>query len=55
MAKELRQRRADLPVVLTSGYSEELADSGYEGFEFLPKPYSADQVSRVLIKAILRD
>jgi CheY-like chemotaxis protein len=55
MANDLRQRRADLPVVLTSGYSEELADSGYEGFEFLPKPYSADQVSRVLIKAILRD
>ncbi|MBA1296788.1 GAF domain-containing protein [Pseudomonas lurida] len=55
MAKVLRQRRADLPVVLTSGYSEELAENGYEGFEFLPKPYSADQVSRVLIKAMLRD
>jgi len=52
MAKVLRQRRADLPVVLTSGYSEELADSGYEGFEFLPKPYSADQVARALAKAM---
>jgi CheY-like chemotaxis protein len=55
MAKLLRQRRPDLPVVLTSGYSEELADSGYEGFEFLPKPYSAEQVSRVMIKAMLKD
>ncbi len=55
MAKLLRQRRADLPVVLTSGYSDELADSGYEGFEFLPKPYSAEQVSRVLVKAMLKD
>ncbi|QHF44710.1 hybrid sensor histidine kinase/response regulator [Pseudomonas sp. S35] len=54
MAKVLRQRRADLPVVLTSGYSDELADDGYEGFEFLAKPYSADQVSRVLLKAMLR-
>ncbi|MFJ4131253.1 GAF domain-containing protein [Pseudomonas cyclaminis] len=55
MAKLLRQRRADLPVVLTSGYSDELADCGYEGFEFLPKPYSAEQVSRVLVKAMLKD
>ncbi|WP_426135854.1 ATP-binding protein [Pseudomonas sp. PWP3-1b2] len=52
MAKLLRQRRADLPVVLTSGYSEELADNGYDGFEFLPKPYSADQVARVLAKSM---
>ena len=55
MAKVLRQRRADLPVVLTSGYSEELAESGYEGFEFLAKPYSADQVARALAKVLLRD
>jgi signal transduction histidine kinase len=55
MAKLLRQRRPDLPVVLTSGYSEELADSGYEGFEFLAKPYSADQVARVLAKSMQRD
>lgn len=55
MAKLLRQRRADLPVVLTSGYSEELAESGYEGFEFLAKPYSADQVARVLAKAMFKD
>ena len=55
MAKLLRQRRADLPVVLTSGYSEELADSGYEGFEFLAKPYSAEQVARALARAMLKD
>jgi len=53
LARELRQRRADLPVVLTSGYSEELARNGHEGFEFLSKPYSADQVSRVLSRTIL--
>ena len=55
LARLLRQRRADLPVVLTSGYSEELADSGYEGFEFLAKPYSAEQVARVLAKSMQRD
>ncbi|QBZ90912.1 GAF domain-containing hybrid sensor histidine kinase/response regulator [Pseudomonas viciae] len=53
LAKELRQRRKDLPVVLTSGYSEELAHSGHGGFEFLSKPYSADQVSRVLSRTML--
>ncbi|QLG93637.1 response regulator [Pseudomonas yamanorum] len=54
LARELRRRRPDLPVILTSGYSEELAESGYDGFEFLAKPYSADQVSRILAKAILK-
>ena len=39
-------------MVLTSGYSQELADGGYEGLAFLPKPYSADQVSQVLAKAL---
>ena len=53
MAKVLRERRPDLPVVLTSGYSEELAENGYEGFEFLAKPYSADQVAQALAKAML--
>ena len=50
MAKELRKRRPDLPIILASGYSEELALSGYEGFEFLPKPYSIEQISRLLEK-----
>jgi signal transduction histidine kinase len=50
LARELRRRRADLPVILTSGYSEELARSGYDGFEFLAKPYSAEQVSRILAR-----
>jgi len=54
LARELRRRRPGLPVVLTSGYSEELAESGYEGLVFLPKPYSADQVSKVLAKALLK-
>ncbi|WP_455929886.1 GAF domain-containing protein [Pseudomonas fluorescens] len=55
MSKLLRQRRPELPVVLTSGYSEELADSGYEGFEFLPKPYSADQVARALARSMFKE
>ncbi|WP_104912194.1 response regulator [Pseudomonas sp. LG1D9] len=55
LARELRRRRPDLPVILTSGYSEELANCGYDGFEFLAKPYSADQISRVLAKIMGKD
>jgi hypothetical protein len=39
-------------VVLASGYSHVLAQEGSHGFELLRKPYSAEQVSRVLHKVI---
>jgi PAS domain S-box-containing protein len=48
MAEELRRRLPRLPVVLASGYSHVLAQEGAHGFELLQKPYSADQLSRVL-------
>jgi hypothetical protein len=35
-------------VVLTSGYSHVLAQEGSHGFELLQKPYSAEQLSRIL-------
>ena len=50
MAQEIRRRYADLPVVLTSGYSHVLAQNGTFGFELLQKPYSIEQLSRVLNK-----
>ena len=50
MAREMRRRRPDLPIILASGYSEELAFDGYDGFEFLPKPYSIEQISQILEK-----
>ena len=52
LAGELRRRRAQLPVILASGYSEELAEGGYSAFEFLAKPYSADQLARVLVRVL---
>ena len=52
LAKEVRRRFADIPVVLTSGYSHVLAHSGSHGFELLHKPYSVEQLSRVLRKAL---
>jgi CheY-like chemotaxis protein len=50
MAQEIRKLYADLPVVLTSGYSHVLAQNGTYGFELLQKPYSVQQLSRVLSK-----
>jgi two-component system, NtrC family, sensor kinase len=47
LAKEIR-RHFDLPVVLTSGYSQIVAQHGSSGFELLQKPYSIEQLSRVL-------
>jgi PAS domain S-box-containing protein len=51
MAREIRRLHHDLPVVLTSGYSHVLAQNGTYGFELLHKPYSVQQLSRLLRKA----
>ena len=48
LAQEIRRRHTDLPVVLTSGYSHVLSEHGSYGFELLQKPYSVEQLSRVL-------
>lgn len=48
LAQEIRRYHVDLPVVLTSGYSHVLSESGSDGFEVLQKPYSMEQLSRVL-------
>jgi PAS domain S-box-containing protein len=49
-ARILQRRLPHLPVVLASGYSHVLAQESSNGFELLQKPYSADQVSRMLRK-----
>ena len=52
LAGEIRKRRPDIPVVLTSGYSNVLAAEGTHGFDLLRKPYSVADLSRVLRRAI---
>jgi hypothetical protein len=37
-----------MPVILTSGYSSVLAEGGTYGFELLHKPYSVDELARIL-------
>ena len=54
LAHTIRERYPALPVVLTSGYSNVLAQEGRHGFELLQKPYSVDALSRVLEKTTSR-
>ncbi len=52
LAREIRKRRPDLPVVLTSGYSHVLAEGGAGGFELLRKPYSVEALSQLMRKML---
>ena len=52
LAAEIRRRHGAVPVVLTSGYSHVLAQNADHGFELLHKPYSMEQLARVLGKTI---
>lgn len=51
-ARRLREQYPSLPIVLTSGYSHVLAAEGAHGFPLLRKPYSVEQLSRVLRNAV---
>jgi len=48
LAREIRRQWPRLRVVLTSGYSHILAHGGAQGFELLHKPYSVEELSKVL-------
>ena len=52
LAGIFRERYPGLPVVLTSGYSNVLAENAHHGFELIQKPYSVESLSRILSKAI---
>jgi PAS domain S-box-containing protein len=51
----IRKSRPGLPVILTSGYSNVMADTGTQGFELVTKPYSIDDVVARLLKAVRQD
>jgi len=52
LAGIIRARYPGLPVVLTSGYSNVLAENAHRGFDLIQKPYSVESLSRILRKAI---
>lgn len=50
LAHRIRDSHHDLPILLASGYSHVLAENGTYGFELLHKPYSIEELSRLLQK-----
>jgi len=53
LARVLRKRFPELPVLLTTGYSAEAGHASQEGFTILPKPYRPEVLYRV-IRDLLR-
>lgn len=52
LAREIKRRRSDIPVLLTSGYSEAAVhDAELAGIRILPKPYHIDDLAAALSAA----
>ncbi|MVT52401.1 response regulator [Bradyrhizobium yuanmingense] len=52
LAREIRNRRSDIPVLLTSGYSEASAhEADAAGIQILAKPYHIDELAAALSAA----
>lgn len=52
LARELRRSRPELPVILTTGYSESLHDVESEKFPLLLKPYRPGQLAQAMEDAL---
>jgi signal transduction histidine kinase/CheY-like chemotaxis protein len=53
LAREIRRRRDNLPVLLTSGYAEASQESAAaEGVRVLPKPYRLDELAAAVTTAM---
>ncbi|PJG50106.1 hybrid sensor histidine kinase/response regulator [Bradyrhizobium forestalis] len=48
LAQAIRDRGIGVPVVLTTGYSQALSQDGAAGCDLVQKPYSIEELSRVL-------
>jgi DNA-binding response OmpR family regulator len=49
LAREIKRRRSDIPVLLTSGYSEGVVqDAEAAGVQILPKPYHISELAAAL-------
>ena len=52
LARELNRRQPELPVVLTSGFSDVVRDGEVHGLMLLRKPYRLDELEAVLATAL---
>jgi signal transduction histidine kinase/ActR/RegA family two-component response regulator len=49
LAREIKRRRSDMPVLLTSGYSEAAArETEEDGIQILPKPFHIEELAAAL-------
>lgn len=48
LGRRIRERWPKIDVVLTSGYSHVLVDDARHGFDLVHKPYSVEELARVL-------
>ncbi len=55
LAKTVRDRHPNLPVILTTGYSEAAAAAAAERFPLLLKPYSLNQLAETLVDLMPRN
>jgi CheY-like chemotaxis protein len=53
LAEKVRRRFPELPILLTTGYSEEVA--GNHGFPVLQKPYELDSLAGALARVLKRE
>ena len=52
LALELRRRGFDTAIVLTTGYSDRIAETGSEGFPVVTKPYRLDTLADTIERAL---
>ena len=52
LGQQVQERYPDLPVLLASGYSEELLNGNGPSFELLRKPYSRDELAQALLAVL---
>ena len=52
LAGELQQRRPNIPIILTTGYSDRITVAGSEGFPVVHKPYGVQTLQSAVDKAL---
>jgi len=52
LAKKLKQRRPQLPIILTTGYSDRITAIGSKGFPMLRKPYRMETLAVAVDEAL---
>jgi CheY-like chemotaxis protein len=56
LAREIRARRRDLPILLTTGYSETMREEAdRDGIAIRPKPYQLNELSAAIQRSIGRE